>query len=573
MTRVLDVFLLPPLAIGRVGGSDQPLDAFDWVRDPSPHADHRTTIRPAVSLRIAEDGRAVPHLPATVRFRDAGRLRPVAPFFELWARVERPAPDDPDPGTPGEPAIVEEPVTLGLLRELGASEASVFWRVTIANKKAARRTRHISDSFVARAEIDGGDYERHELLGYSPHVPNVTPLVDPDRPIPLGAAQAVRPQDRVALGVDLSVLRLRVTPARGEVYGPPTAAMGMASTLPPGFPTARLIGRMHEIVKPANRILNGGTAWTTYKWDEPDQKDPQPSDSYDGAHAGTKVSWGVVDDTGDGLVTAELVAGGQRFVANARVMVGPPDYAPDRRTFASLADDLADRDLADVEVDGERSAEEITAEVADLFDRVFETVSMMNLDTARGFAILDNSGWGVSGDQWPELPKIDERTMWSPEDEPYVDQVTDLVPKSVMRQPQPEPPNDPLPYTQAARDVHGPLADIDNLLSVLRTKADHVRALLRPPWGRVAELTDRPSDTPSPGHRDPRNLRDNIADMRMPPYMRDTDESPLALSWRQYHMLMSLIDHLEQLAGDPPHPARTRLARSSPAAAHEETTS
>ncbi len=32
--------------------------------------------------------------------------------------------------------------------------------------------------------------------------------------------------------------------------------------------------------------------------------------------------------------------------------------------------------------------------------------------------------------------------------------------------------------------------------------------------------------------------------MRMPPYMRDSDENPLSLSWLQYDTLMRLVDLL-----------------------------
>ena len=52
------------------------------------------------------------------------------------------------------------------------------------------------------------------------------------------------------MNVDLAVLRVRFTPARGEVYGPPTAIAGPASPLPPGvsLPPVTLGGRLHEIV-------------------------------------------------------------------------------------------------------------------------------------------------------------------------------------------------------------------------------------------------------------------------------------------------------------------------------------
>ena len=89
------------------------------------------------------------------------------------------------------------------------------------------------------------------------------------------------------MNVDLGTLRVRFTPARGEVYGPPTAIAGPASPLPPGvaLPTETLGGRLHEIVPERNRILNPNTLWSHYIMDERGD-DPQPSDSYDGSQCG-----------------------------------------------------------------------------------------------------------------------------------------------------------------------------------------------------------------------------------------------------------------------------------------------
>ena len=100
---------------------------------------------------------------------------------------------------------------------------------------------------------------------------------------------------------------------------------------------------------------------------------PEPSDTYDGADTGSGRSWGVVDDTCDGIIEAQVVIDGVRKVARARIVTGPPDFAPDRRPFVSLADDLADRELALPDVD----APVTLAEIADLFRRVFETVSLV----------------------------------------------------------------------------------------------------------------------------------------------------------------------------------------------------
>ena len=59
--------------------------------------------------------------------------------------------------------------------------------------------------------------------------------------------------------------------------------------------------------------------------DDKDQQDPLPSDSYDGANVGDNLSWGVVDDSCDGIIEAQVAIGGVRYVAMARVLSSCPD--------------------------------------------------------------------------------------------------------------------------------------------------------------------------------------------------------------------------------------------------------
>jgi hypothetical protein len=332
------------------------------------------------------------------------------------------------------------------------------------------------------------------------------------------------------------VLRVRFTPARGEVYGPRHADISAASPLPPGeaLPAVTIGGRLHEIVPPKNRILNPDTPWSDYIMDTDNQQDPQPSDSYDGANIGNDQSWGVVDDTCDGIITAHVVVDGERFSAFTRVLSACPDYAPDHRTFFSLADDLADRDLDPVVVD-EDTIEESEREVADLFARVLETVSLMNVDATRDHGISETDGKTT---EHPAGTVIDKRTMTS--EDPLAERVRVLLPEGKRGR-----RNDPLPYTRAAGFVHRPMADIETLLGFLRTHRDRMKRLLRPPFGRVRQLdpaTPAPDGPPNPEFRDPRVRRDAMQDMRMPPYMRDSDQTPLSLSRRQYDELIAVME-------------------------------
>jgi hypothetical protein len=234
---------------------------------------------------------------------------------------------------------------------------------------------------------------------------------------------------------------------------------------------------MHEVVAAENRILNSRTPWSSYVMDQPDQKDPQPSDSYDGANVGLNRSWGVVDDTCDGVIEAQVVINGQRFTAAARVFSSCPDFAPDRRPCFSLSDDLADRHFMPVE-DGD-----LEKEIDDLFARVFETASMVNLDALRTHGILENSGTNVPNP--PSLPKTDDKTM-TEADQPYAD----LTAKEFPYPPGQNIAQDLLPYADIAPQAHASLADWNSLIDFLQSRRDHVERIVRPPFGRVCRARE-----------------------------------------------------------------------------------
>ena len=428
MTTILEeVYFLPPIAVARVGNSPEPVAAYDWVRSREPHGGSRTMVRLATSLRVLDDGSVEPYRPVNannevgIAFKDEqGQICPVAPFFELWASVrDAQSPDRKD-----------VPLTLAMLEELGLTPDHFAFTVTTANRKAERRTGSPTCAFIARVDVHGSNYAATPLLAISPHTSGQVPLVPADRPIPLGSFQVIRPVSRTNpdFDVDVSAMRVRFTPPKGEVYGPPAATSAPASPVPPGVAEAHNTdyGRIHEIVPEKNRILNADTPWSHYVMLTGQWEDSQPQDGYDGANVGDSRSWGVVDDTSDGEIVARVAWRHRRFQARARFFTGPPDYAPDRRPVYSIADDLAERELPPPSTN-EDDLPVVTGEVLDMFERAFETASLFNLDAARTRAIQENEA-RLSGSRQtiPDAPKYDGQSFTA-SDTPYVDVSPSLV--------------------------------------------------------------------------------------------------------------------------------------------------
>ncbi len=551
MPRIQRIMFFPPLAIGRLGGSSTPLESYSWVEDPTIHGAARNVIEPAVTLEVLRDGSVRPYLPDVIQFRDGRQLRPVAPFFELWARLEVTAHDHDVLGpvytaTTGRPftgvklgEVVELPLTVAIVERAGGSPAGVLYTVHVANRKAARRSGDEANAFEAHLSVRGDEFGPQPVLGFTPPTPGREPLVQPERPVPLGSFQVIRPLRRLVNGVDLGVLRVRYTPAPGEVYGPPSAVMGQDPST----------GRFGEIVPPANRILNPAATWLQYDGDYSKYSNPEPSDTYDGADEGVGRSWGVVDDTCDGLIGAQVIVAGVRFTASSRISVGPPDYAPDRRPFVSLADDLADRDLEPATAEELLAVEPETQQrLADLFQRVWETAGLANVDAIRQRGIRDNQSWmsGREGDKVGDLPYTDERSM-RPVDTPYADaNITAAIPDDGL------PPGVALPFTDLVSLAHDKLGEEDGLIDFLLNRGERVAEMVRPPYGRFSDLQPevRSDQAPSSGFRDPRLARDLAHDMRMPPYMRDEMATALGLMRRQYEELMAYVRAVARPAAD-----------------------
>jgi hypothetical protein len=504
MARTIQaIFVDPPIAIARLGGSNSPQDAYRWVEADNPRSDGNTVIAPWWTLEIMGDGTVEPRMPTSVRLRDGDLIRPVAPFFEIWALV----------GEAGSRPSTwrEEPLTPSLLREFRTDESALTIQIDAKNRKAARRI--VNDDLVFGTfpplTVRTNDHSVHTLLGTSP--PGVRiPMIPDGRNIPLGSIQIIRSRQQPKGSgapwedaVNVEVIRFRLTPGRGRFYGPPRAA--------------RDAGQGQGIaVEPVNAFLDPEAGW----FDRVSQQTVQPSDTYDMLNSQTQTSLGVVDDTCEARVTVTLTLPGKGrspLPAHANIFVGPPDFAPDRRPFLSLADELQDRGSDAAERSAALSKADRELWVQDLFERVYETVSLFNLDhfqISRSVVLKGRRlrAEPIRGDH-VTLPRNHAMTN---KDKLRTD--TDTVPARSRVE--------PLPLSELARERHVSMQDIDALKTLIAEHPDRLEKLIRQPFEVEQDETAG---------------LELSTTMRMPPFMRHSNAFPLTLSVWQYEMLMQWV--------------------------------
>jgi hypothetical protein len=531
---IQSVFIDPPIAVARLGGSNAPQDAYLWVESPDPRMDGDTTLFPTWSLTVLPDGSVEPNKPSELIFRDGALIRPVCPFFEVWARV----------GEPGGVAR-DVPLTPKLLAQFGVDPSALTFRIDAHNLKAARRTgkRDLGFGTFPPVEIKGDNHSPVVLFAVSP--PGADPAMIPkERNIPLGSVQVLRSKpnpDGVewANVVDLAVIRLRFTPGRGRFYGPPQAAMTT-----PDFPS--------PAVTEQNAFLNPKAGWFGARSSQHIQGIVQPADTYDGAETTRNddgPSLGVVDDTCEARIEVALILPGRPgpLEAAASVFCGPPDFAPDRRPFLSLADELNDRAADGRARDQAMSAADRDAWVGDLFERIYDTVSLLNVDRYRAERGVTLRGARLR----PQ--KIAGDGLGNPEQAMGGrDALRDS--SIVIAAPVPDRP---LPLAERARDRHRNLSDLDILRRLITDSPGRLQALVRAPFA-IEDI-----EAGSGGNDD--NVTAQQTTMRMPPFMRQSNAQPLTLSAWQYRLLMDWAAAAAAAARVAPHAAPAVPALSAAA--------
>lgn len=467
------IWLTPPFAIARVGMSPTPMDAYSWGKnDLSPRGTGKTTIEPAETLVLSETGEVSSKIPETVIFKDDMGFRPVCPYFELKGEWE-----DDD----GE--IYKGSITIDILNKAGIDIATVKWSIEIGNLKAYHYTLADQEKIYAKQELAGNNNSKVELFGFANDIDGEESLFISESKMPMGFVQLSKPNN------EFPELRLRFFAPKGKIYGPVDIEERMEKNT-----------RDENYQIPEEQlIVNPNSKWATYR---ADTSRTNPGGllamySYNSNGQTINSSVGLIDDVGDGTIKCSI----GELVATCRITVAPPDFAPDRRPFVSLADGLKDRvSRLDVISEEYLSNHELTSlEIRDLFERILETLELMNLDFQNYRAIRTNreiaQGIGLPDDVGIRklFPVIEDSNL----------------------------PNRSLPLTEIGRQQHRRFVALEVIEDKLRENP---------------ELLDKWVRKPMTG--------DKFYDTKMPPLMRGSDRYPMHITQRQYNLLKAWVKSL-----------------------------
>lgn len=350
-TTIKSLRILPPLAIGRLGSAEDPLDNYTIEVDDEATLGFRRIV-PAKTLVVSPSSGEISgtRLARNISFSEDGKIRPVAPFLEVFAVLE----DD---------RLV--PLTVHLLAANGLTPAAVKWRVTVANRKIYRRTQKAHDIIEAKV-----DWFSHHLR--QPLHGTCTNFVSEDKAVDFGHVRYIRPN------AEYPEIRLRFTPAKGLIYG---------SNL---FEPEDVENGKENII-PRERRIYDGKRGSWYHFENRDEAaetvppslyaitPPAPSWLFDNR----AISRGYFDDACDGFVEVSLEVAGQTHVAAARICASPPAVVPDSLFVRSLADDL-EQVINGPGVSEDEPLEVTRARAEDIVRRAFETVRFMNVAVMNG---------------------------------------------------------------------------------------------------------------------------------------------------------------------------------------------
>ena len=354
------IMLLPPFAVSRIGSADEPVVNFDLVLKESAKGEpKRKQIVPAETIFVEKSTGRVKEIRVAeekeLNFKDPvnkNKIRPVAPFFEVWAQFENE--DEPR-------IITQDDVTKKSLK--------ITWSIELGNFKAYRRTQSISNDPANKivAKLLNHPHEDgtpQPLNGKSSY------FLTPTTTIPLGWFQCLLTDD------NHKEIRARFIPPHGKIYGPPNS--GDPKVVP---------------------VLKSSSPWVGFDGDTaPDfPLRTVPQGTYAGEEresSGIGYSRGFLDDTSEGVISVNITGPEIDMTAKARVTIAPPHFGPDRLIFRSLQDDFEYLEF------GAEVSETVPDQyVVDLIEKTLDSAELIQLE------------WSKRGSNWnnylPNTPPLD----------------------------------------------------------------------------------------------------------------------------------------------------------------------
>jgi hypothetical protein len=367
---IRELRILPPFAIGRLGSADAPLDNFTMVEDPDQPLGFRKIV-PQETLYVDPKTGAISRtaVPKVIQFKtDDGKIRPVAPFLEVWARVD----DETE----------LQPLTDALLRKHGATAADLAWTVNVSNMKVARRTEDDRD----RVDATTGPFSTHELRPLHGHCAN---FVSRKHTIHFGHVRYIRPTR------SHPEIRLRFMPAMGLIYGTKLNKADIQD-MKDRDPSVKNL----YVPPPELQVYDKSKGWWQFEIPpEVRNADPNFKEFFNETqppalfaiyppgpcwlNSNVAVSRGYLDDACDGTVEVQLRLDGELLEATARIVSAPPALVPDSLFVRSLADDL-DQVIFGPTVPADEPEEVTRARAEDIIRRACETVRFLNVAVMNG---------------------------------------------------------------------------------------------------------------------------------------------------------------------------------------------
>jgi hypothetical protein len=424
--------ILPPIAIGRLGSASEPLVNYEIEEDPQHPLDFHRVKGATTFVVDPGTGEIVKAFtPKTISFKEVEadgteRIRPVAPFLEVWALVDR-------------DQLV--PLTVDLLRKNGLKPADVKWQVTVANRKVSRRTANKDDEVSAKTPV----FSTHEARRLEGHCKN---FISDKASIYFGRVQFIKPTE------EHPEIRLRFTPGPGDIYGPnltddearsiygpkPTGDVAQDKKqkkakppvwIPPreraiydwrkgwlGFENFKPI-KPKRARKPSDLTEVGEPEVKGVELERLQARETLPPSLYSLVPPGpcwlndnVAVSRGYFDDTCDGIVEVRLkLKSGKKLEAAARISSGPPAVVPDTVFLRTLRDDLEQVIYGPWVPPGEK--EEATRDRAlNIIRRAFDAVRFLNVAVMNGNPV--NGRKPLDFDTMPAEEAFDVQRMMRP---------------------------------------------------------------------------------------------------------------------------------------------------------------